>query len=180
MTNDTRCLIEGCARPSKSRGWCGMHYSRWKRNGDPEMITRSPTITGTPSERFWPKVDASGDCWEWTGAVNPNGYGVFVAGGRNVGAHRFAYTDLVGPIDVGKVIDHLCRNRKCVNPDHLEMTTYSENIKRGVLATVIKNKWSKVTHCKRNHEYTPQNTLINTYGTRGCRTCRDDRRGTTK
>jgi hypothetical protein len=169
MGNDTRCTIEGCDKPHYGRGWCNMHYMRWYTKG----TTDDPYVP-TLSERFWSKVDAEGDCWEWTGAINPNGYGVFRVGSKNEGAHRFAYTDLVRQIDPGKVIDHLCKNRKCVNIDHLEMTTYSENNKRGAATAVIKNKWSKVTHCKRNHEFTPENTLNGPR--RGCRACRDDRR----
>lgn len=91
-------------------------------------------------ERFWSKVDASGDCWEWTAGVNNRGYGYFhVAVGQSpVGAHRFAYEQLVGPIPDGLVIDHLCRNPPCVNPDHLEPVRFRENLMRGGVG--VKNR----------------------------------------
>lgn len=93
-------------------------------------------IRGSLTDRFWPKVDASGDCWEWTAARNPEGYGRIGAGGtgsRILHAHRVAWELLVGPIPVGYEVDHLCRNRGCVNPDHLEPVTKLENIRRSEL-----------------------------------------------
>lgn len=79
---------------------------------------------------FWSYVFFHEDgCWEWTGAKTAAGYGQFTR--RKEYAHRHAYEDLVGPIPEGLVIDHLCRNPSCVNPDHLEPVTQRENIRRG-------------------------------------------------
>lgn len=91
----------------------------------------------TREERFWAKVDRSGDCWRWTGALARGGYGFAVVGSRDDpqryrNAHRFAYELSVGPIPEGLELDHLCRNRRCVNPAHLEPVTHSENMRRGV------------------------------------------------
>lgn len=91
------------------------------------------------ADRFWPKVDRSGGpgaCWIWTGALHTAGYGV-LWGGRDdarrwLRAHRVAYELLVGPIPDGMTLDHLCRNRRCVNPDHLEAVSNVENVMRGV------------------------------------------------
>lgn len=102
--------------------------------------------------RFWSKVvvDATG-CWLWA-ANTSMGYGQIIHDGRQVGAHRVAYEVLVGPIPEGLHIDHLCRVRHCVNPGHLEPVTQKENNRRALLHVAAK------THCKRGHEFTPENT----------------------
>lgn len=95
-------------------------------------------MSGTPAERWWAKVtrEPSG-CWRWTAAICPiTGYGKFHVGeGRSIAnAHRFGYLMLVGPIEDDLTLDHLCRNRWCVNPDHLEQVTRGENVRRGFAA----------------------------------------------
>lgn len=85
----------------------------------------------TPSDRFWEKVDAAGDCWDWTGTRTLGGYGRVRWHGRLENAHRVGYALLVGPIPDGMHLDHLCRRRRCVNPDHLEPVTPKENMQRG-------------------------------------------------
>jgi hypothetical protein len=117
--------------------------------------------------RFWPKVnkDAPNGCWEWTAFLLRGGYGQFVfrdGSTKLIRSHRFAYELLVGPIPDGLVLDHLGRNRACVNPDHLEPVTNAENIARGSRATQ--------THCKRGHELSPENLLATTKYRR-CRIC---------
>lgn len=82
------------------------------------------------SAEFWSRVDTSGDCWEWLGSKEAAGYGKW----RGWRVHRYSYTEFVGPIPDGLVIDHLCRNKGCVNPDHLEPVTIRENTIRGVTA----------------------------------------------
>lgn len=176
VVNDTRCTIEDCERATVARGWCGRHYQRWRTYGDP-LFTKLPMkVDGTLEERFWAKVDAMGVCWEWQAATDRGGYGVFNPHGTIVRTHRFAWEMLVGPIPEGLHIDHLCRNRICCNPDHLEPVTPGENARRGY-ATVYQKIWAdKITHCPRNHEYTDENTHINKRnGTRKCRKCHRDR-----
>lgn len=120
--------------------------------------------------RFWQYVDQSGDCWVWTASVRADGYGEFRVDGRLVRPHRFAYEQMVGPIPDGLVIDHLCRNRRCVNPSHLEPVTPLVNNQRGAHAHII-----NTGRCLRGHEMTPANTYTrpNT-GQQMCRTCRAD------
>ena len=81
-----------------------------------DEIGRTLVILG---ERFWSKVDANGDCWLWTASIRRDGYGAFRLNGRTKYAHRLAWEALIGPIPDGRQIDHLCRARRCVNPDHM-------------------------------------------------------------
>ena len=82
-------------------------------------------------DRFWSKVHKGPDCWTWTAATDLDGYGVFWTGKKMRGAHRIAYKQFVGQIPDGLQIDHLCRNRNCVNPTHMEVVTPRENNLRG-------------------------------------------------
>lgn len=77
--------------------------------------------------RFWPKVDKSGECWEWTAEIGRSGYGRFWLGGRRQYAHRVAYELANGPIPSEMMIDHMCHNLTCVNPDHLRPVTNKQN-----------------------------------------------------
>ena len=110
------------------------------------------------------------ECWLWARNVNWNDYGfllVKVDGEwKNRMAHRIVYEALVAPIPEGLIIDHLCRVHRCVNPEHLEPVTYSENLKRGLQYMADK------THCRKGHEFTDKNTQHHPKGTRICRKCR--------
>jgi hypothetical protein len=115
----------------------------------------------TSADRFWRFVDRSADtmCWHWKGNVRRSGYGRF----DNAPAHRFAYELLIGPIPLGLQLDHLCRNTGCVNPQHLEPVTGTENLRRQGAAK---------SACPQGHPYTPENTYLRkVVGHRQCRTC---------
>lgn len=114
------------------------------------------------------EVNAETGCWEWTGSLNHGGYGQFTIDGVRHPAHRAAWMILVGPDGIdGLDIDHLCRNRKCVNPEHLEPTTRSVNLSRG-----IGGRWrtERITHCPQGHPYDEENTYRDRKG-RQCRAC---------
>ncbi|MEU5302229.1 HNH endonuclease signature motif containing protein [Streptomyces noursei] len=122
------------------------------------------------TDRFLAKIrDAEGGCWEWTGGRTSDGYGTFWLDGRQQYAHRVAYETLRGPIPDGLVIDHLCRNRACANPAHLEAVTNRTNILRGVGFCASR---AQQTRCVHGHAFTAPNTYIAPNGTRKCRTCR--------
>ena len=116
-------------------------------------------------------------CWLWTGGIGSHGYGQLTAGWRDPQkrgtsvVHRILYEEKYGPVPKGLELDHLCRVRLCVNPDHLEPVTRRENIRRGI-APVARQMVQ--THCLRGHEFNHANTLFyrTKYGVgRRCKTC---------
>lgn len=104
-------------------------------------------------------------CWLYLGSLTSNGYGKASVAGRTALAHRAAYEALVGPIPPGLQLDHLCRNRACYNPAHLEPVTQRENLRRG------RNSNAEKTHCPLGHEYSDENTYVCARGKRSCKTC---------
>ena len=138
-----------------------MKYQNTPRPGQPDLI------------RFMAKVElraSDTDCWIWIGAKTQDGYGVFcLADNKTIGAHRWSFkTFRPDNFREDLTCDHLCRNRACVNPYHIEMVTTGENALRGVGPTAI-NK--QKTHCKRGHPLSGNN-LIDNNGRRECRQCK--------
>lgn len=120
--------------------------------------------------RFHEKIVDLGECWTFRAALNSSGYCSVWDGRRPEGAHRLAYEVFVGPIPKGYDIDHTCERRWCVNPAHLRPQTTQENRGR------------QVTHCKRGHEFTPENTYLYTQSRghgifRQCKACNRIRAG---
>jgi hypothetical protein len=169
VTARDACIESACTSPAHARGLCNAHYALRRREG---MLPPRPTT----EDDLWAKAARNvpeGDCWEWLGVINASGYGTFKRSGSRYMAHRWTYEQLVGPIPEGLTIDHLCRNRSCVNPVHMEPVTRGENTIRGggtYVAAAIKRAQ---TNCKHGHEYTTENTYIDPKtDRRSCRTCR--------
>lgn|SRR5690606_5793950 len=153
---------------------CGAHYrDRPERIGSPGFCSRACRTSEAATEaRFLAKIRREdGGCWLWTGGLTRTGYGKF--GGTGL-AHRYAYQRFIGQIPAGMQLDHLCRNRACCNPSHLEPVTGRENLLRG---DTWQARNAAKTHCPQGHEYTPENTYRYADGRRKCRACgRDESR----
>ena len=111
---------------------------------------------------------AENGCWQWIASKDKWGYGKFHLDKKQRSAHRISYEHFVGPIPDGLEIDHLCRNRLCVNPQHLEPVTRRVNTLRGTGPSANN---ARKTRCQNGHEFTLQNTYMRSDGTRGCRRC---------
>jgi hypothetical protein len=131
-------------------------------------------------DRFLLRVEKTDKCWDWAKYLNRDGYGVFcLAKAVNITAHRFSYQYYKGVIPEGMEIDHICSNRKCVNPDHLELATHLENVRRGVARGGYKNNGKHLinyqkdkTHCLHGHEYRGDNLIVDKWsGGRRCKIC---------
>lgn len=125
------------------------------------------TVLGSSMRRFFNKVvkNIENGCWEWQGALTL-GYATFWSGRHVVRAHRWLYESMYGTIDNRDVVDHVCRNKACVNPSHMERVSFPTNVLRGNIYN------SSKTHCPRGHEYTVENTYYyKNVNHRVCRMC---------
>jgi hypothetical protein len=112
------------------------------------------------------RIEPNG-CWQWIGYIHKSGYGRVRAFGKKTSPHKVAYEVFVGPIQKGIELDHLCRNRACINPAHLEPVSKKENILRGISFSAVN---SRKTHCQNGHEFNEENTY-KSHGRRQCRKC---------
>lgn len=172
------CRFDNCPKSvwNELNSCCQAHYTLLYRGKIPGLIRRAQN----PEERFERTVNRRGgkdwlddgkselspdatECWKWTAKLSHDGYAIIAVNGKQIGAHRFAYEKWIGPIPEGLHLDHLCRVRHCVNPEHLEPVTNIENIRRGGNA-------AKVV-CKNGHSLVDSNMFIDSRGNRQCAIC---------
>jgi hypothetical protein len=166
---NARCSIADCASAAYCRTWCTKHYARWQKHGDPTAYRPDDRPT---ADRFWENVSKDGPtpnirpelgpCWSWALSTDQKGYGRFWDGKRHRKAHGYAYEVSFGSMSEGLEPDHLCRNRGCVNPDHLEAVTHRVNSQRAA--------YTKIT-CSQGHTLPEPDAN----GRRVCRPCANDR-----
>jgi hypothetical protein len=142
------------------------------------LLNYSLTLTDKDLNRLWSKVikgPGENDCWSWTDVLSEDGYAYLGIGGRKGRkflVHRLLYELVIGPIPDGKDLDHCCRNRYCVRPDHQEPVTRRENLLRGKTITAAH---AAATHCSQGHPFDIFNTGFYR-NQRYCRTCQNTRR----
>lgn len=151
----------GCGQPTRlaphtdaTRGWVRGEPLTWVKGHHPRGVGGYLAYD----------VDEKG-CWNYGACVTPKGYALVRVDGHATLAHRYFYELHVGPIPGGMQIDHLCFNRRCVNPAHLEPVTAQVNSRRAA------DRRPRITHCKHGHEFTDANTYISKQGYRYCRRC---------
>lgn len=179
------CGTEGCERPTRRRGLCNRCSQRFRKAFPDDAARRL-----TPEERFFDKVarPANPDaCWLWKGSlIRATGYGSFYLDGMVQLAHRASYQMFVGPI-TGETLDHICHSddpscpggpcehRRCVNPRHLEQTSFAENVERGRGSAGRDTKERAQFQCRNGHAFTLENTRtrvrLDGGVRRTCRTC---------
>lgn len=158
----------GCGEPAPIARWTDRREG-WVK-GQPKRFIQGHAVAAPLAERIkaLSTITETG-CWEWQANMSNSGYGqlrVTRPKRRTLLAHRASYEAFIGPIPDGLQIDHLCRNKRCCNPEHLEPVTHAENMRRRDAA---------ITSCPAGHPYDDKNTYRDRRGKRHCRACSRDR-----
>ena len=165
MPNLPTCIAPGCDAVPKNRSMCWAHYKRLRKYGSYDL----PTVIDRVMESV--VIDSDTGCWGWTKRLERNGYARMSVGHKVDGVHRITYKERHGhdSIPDGWHIDHLCRNRACCNPDHLEAVLPRENVMRSPFTQASIN--SNKTECHRGHPLSGDNLHTDARGRRTCRAC---------
>lgn len=169
------CAFPGCDKMCLAKGYCTAHYWQLRHKG---TLTERYSYVA-PKKGFPPRIicdeapcniyGLSGHCHVFRGSTSNSGYGQFQREGKYFKVHRYIYEKEVGEIPKGMVIDHMCRNRGCCNPDHLRVVTYKVNVTENIVGASWQIQAAK-THCPHGHEYSPENT-VRRNSRRHCREC---------
>jgi hypothetical protein len=159
------CAAPGCDAATRTRYLCWAHYKRLRKYGSYDLPTVMDRVMVSVT------VDPDTGCWVWMKPLESNGYARMSVGHKVQPVHRITYKERHGPDSIpdGYEIDHLCRNRACCNPDHLEAVEHWVNVMRSPIALARIN--AAKTHCYRGHELAGENLHINTLDQRICRAC---------
>ena len=153
-----QCSVQGCSRKYRCKGYCNRHYRRVLQYGEPTP----PHLEKTAEQRFWEKVNVGdpSECWPWQAAMRGD-YGFFNLENTTIGAHKFSYILSHGEVPSGLVVDHKCRNPRCVNPSHLQAVTLSENAQNVAKPWASNNSgYRNVWWCKTWNRWTGQVTVM--------------------
>lgn len=173
---DKLCSATECLRSHYARGWCKVHYQRWRKHGD-AMLDRPVHNTNEIRARRYDEVELNEtDCVEAPGTGKRYRSGSVKIGPEkeySILQHRAAYAYHFGPIPKNVIVRHKCDNPPCVNPYHLEIGTYSDNVRDCIERGRSRNQFSDRTHCKNGHLLGGDNVYpsIAARGGRDCKTC---------
>lgn len=164
------CAVGGCVKTVQARGLCAMHYARALRAERGIAAPEKNRVGVDPLTKIIARCEI-GLCWSWQRGQSSSGYGVVAYGGRNHYTHRAMWELLIGPIPAGMEIDHLCKNKLCCNPEHLEPVTPRVNKLRSGSPS---GRHARREVCDQGHPFSEENTVIR-HGYRTCRTCTRDK-----
>lgn len=150
------CSFNGCGRSHDSHGYCTRHAQLYRKGVPLRKLKKHLPRSASLRERLEFRTDKSGECWFWTGAKAGGGYGYLRYGGKSLRAHRVSYELNVGKIGEGMEVDHKCRNRACVKPDHLQAVSSQQNSENLSVRVDSSTGVRGVKLCKQTGRYAAQ------------------------